>query len=177
MQKLPTSNGGNDNLRHLHKKELNKPSISRHTTSLLYIVSAQRIFRNHSCRPWESAALSRFHLLHYLSVESPHSRYHYQMLPSCCNNPLVLVTFWEVRRRSNFAHIGIVICICTTWPPLWSSGQSFWLLIQRSRVRSPALPDFLSSSGSGTGSTQPREVNWGATWMKKVVAPGLENRD
>ena len=45
------------------------------------------------------------------------------------------------------------------WPPLWSSGQSFWLQIQRSRVRFPALPDFLSSSGSGTGSTQPREVN------------------
>jgi hypothetical protein len=43
--------------------------------------------------------------------------------------------------------------------PLWSSGQSVWLQIQRSRVRSPALPDFLSSSGSGTGSTQPREVN------------------
>ena len=42
-------------------------------------------------------------------------------------------------------------------PPLWSSGQSFWLQIQRSRVRSPALPNFLSSSGSGTGSTQPRE--------------------
>jgi len=42
-------------------------------------------------------------------------------------------------------------------PPLWSSGQSFWLQIQRSRVRSPALPDFLSSSGFGTGSTQPRE--------------------
>ena len=44
-------------------------------------------------------------------------------------------------------------------PPLWSSGQSFWLQIQRSRVRFPALPDFLSSSGSGTGPTQPREVN------------------
>ena len=44
-------------------------------------------------------------------------------------------------------------------PPLWSSGQSFWLQIQRFRVRFPALPDFLSSSGSGTGSTQPREVN------------------
>ena len=43
--------------------------------------------------------------------------------------------------------------------PLWSSGQSFWLQIQRSRVRFPALPDFLSNSGSGTGSTQPREVN------------------
>jgi len=44
-------------------------------------------------------------------------------------------------------------------PPLWSSGQSFWLHIQRSRVRFPALPDFLSSSGSGTASTQPREIN------------------
>jgi hypothetical protein len=42
-------------------------------------------------------------------------------------------------------------------PPLWSSGQSFWLQIQTSRVRFPALPDFLSSSGSGTGSTQARE--------------------
>ena len=29
--------------------------------------------------------------------------------------------------------------------------------LQMSRVRSPALPDFLISSGSGTGSTQPRE--------------------
>jgi hypothetical protein len=41
--------------------------------------------------------------------------------------------------------------------PLWSSGQSSWLLTQRSRVRFPAQPDFLSSNGSGTGSTQPRE--------------------
>jgi hypothetical protein len=29
-------------------------------------------------------------------------------------------------------------------PPLLSSGQSFSLQIQRSRVRFPALPDFLS---------------------------------
>ena len=33
------------------------------------------------------------------------------------------------------------------------------LQIQRSRVRFPALPDFLSISGYGTGSTQPREFN------------------
>jgi hypothetical protein len=39
--------------------------------------------------------------------------------------------------------------------PLWSSGHSSWLLTLRSRVLFPALPDFLSSSGSGTGSTQP----------------------
>jgi hypothetical protein len=50
----------------------------------------------------------------------------------------------------------------TAGPPLWSSGQGSWLQIQRSWVRFPALPDFLSGGGSGTGSTQPcepREVN------------------
>jgi hypothetical protein len=52
-------------------------------------------------------------------------------------------------------------------PPLWSSGQSFWLQIQRSWVWFLALSDFLRSKGSGTGSTQPREDNWGATCMKK----------
>jgi hypothetical protein len=52
-------------------------------------------------------------------------------------------------------------------PPLWSSGQSSRLQTPRSRVRLPVLPDFLRSSGSGTGSTQPREDNWRATWMKK----------
>jgi hypothetical protein len=42
-------------------------------------------------------------------------------------------------------------------PPLWSSGQSFWLQIQRSRGRFPALADFLGSKESGTVSTQPHE--------------------
>ena len=72
------------------------------------------------------------------------------------------------------AHLWIVLPLI--WPPLWSSGQSFWRQIQRSRVRFPALPDFLSSSGSGTGFTQPREVNWGATWIKSSGS-GPENRD
>ena len=47
--------------------------------------------------------------------------------------------------------------------------------MQRSRVRYTALPDFLSSSGSETGSTQPREVNWGATGIKSSGS-GPENR-
>jgi hypothetical protein len=60
-------------------------------------------------------------------------------------------------------------------PPLWSSGQSSWLQIQRFRVWFPVLPDFLRSIASGKGSTQPREDNWGATW-KDSSCSGLENR-
>jgi hypothetical protein len=59
-------------------------------------------------------------------------------------------------------------------PPTWYSGQSSSLGIQKSRARFPALPDFLRSSGSGTGSTQPREDNWGATSMKSSGS-GVEN--
>jgi hypothetical protein len=55
---------------------------------------------------------------------------------------------------------------CFQIPPLLSSGQSSWLQIQRFRVRFPSLPDFLSSNGSGTGSTQPREDNWEVSWME-----------
>jgi hypothetical protein len=62
----------------------------------------------------------------------------------------------EFNKTSTNINISMLLIII---PPLWSSGQSFWLQIQRSRVRFPALPDFLSGSGSGTGCTQPREVN------------------
>jgi hypothetical protein len=65
---------------------------------------------------------------------------------------------WKVRNK---------ICEAAKSPPLWSSGHSFWLQIQMFWVRFPALPDFQRSSGSGTGSTQPREDNWGATWREK----------
>jgi hypothetical protein len=61
----------------------------------------------------------------------------------------------------------IIIPFYFVGPPLWSSGQSSWPQIQRSRVRFPALPDFLRNSGSGTGSTQPREDNWGTISRKQ----------
>jgi hypothetical protein len=44
------------------------------------------------------------------------------------------------------------------------------------RVRFLALSNFLRSSASGTGSTQPREYNWEATW-KKNGGSCLKSRD
>jgi hypothetical protein len=49
------------------------------------------------------------------------------------------------------------------WPRLWSSGQSSWLQIWSPGFESRHYQN-KKSSGSGTGSTQPREYNWGATW-------------
>jgi hypothetical protein len=44
------------------------------------------------------------------------------------------------------------------------------------RVLFPALPDFLRSSGSGTGSTEPRETTE-ELLERKSRGSGLENRD
>ena len=52
----------------------------------------------------------------------------------CQGNKILLQEEWD--------EILLKMSIGRHGPPLWSSGQSFWLQIQRSRVRSPALPDF-----------------------------------
>jgi hypothetical protein len=76
-------------------------------------------------------------------------------------------------------------CFVDSWPPLWSSGQSSWLQIQRSRARFPVLPDFLRISVAGTWSAEPLEDNWGATWKDssgsglkpKLMAVGIRCAD
>jgi hypothetical protein len=65
-----------------------------------------------------------------------------------------------VRVRLMFCNLILVLLTCISGhkkPPLCSSNQSSWLQTQRCWVRFPALPDFLNSIGSGTGSTRPRE--------------------
>ena len=74
---------------------------------------------------------------------------------------------YNKKRLYKYIYLFIYKYIYIFRPPLWSSGQRFWLQIQRSRVRFPALPDFLSGSGSGTGSTQPREVKLRSYLNKK----------
>jgi hypothetical protein len=48
-----------------------------------------------------------------------------------------------------------VVC----WPELLATDSEVRVLISEQ-------PDFVRSNGSGTGSTQPREYNWGATGRK-----------
>jgi hypothetical protein len=47
--------------------------------------------------------------------------------------------------------------------PVFFNETAFLPTDTEARVRFPALPDFLRSSGSGTGSTQTRDHNCGAT--------------
>jgi hypothetical protein len=71
-----------------------------------------------------------------------------------------------VMRRNNTDALWMTISInksfYISWPPLWSSGQSSWLQIRRLGFDSRHYQKKIN--GSGTGSTQPREYNWGATW-------------
>jgi hypothetical protein len=54
-------------------------------------------------------------------------------------------------------------------PPLWSSGQSSWLQIQTSRVRFPALPDFLIRVGMERGALSLVRIE--ELLERKVAAP------
>jgi hypothetical protein len=57
--------------------------------------------------------------------------------------------------------------------PLWSSGQSFWLQIHKSRVRFKALPDFLRNNWSGPFSL----VSTNELLRRKSSGSGLEIRE
>jgi hypothetical protein len=94
----------------------------------------------------------------------------------CVCKFLSLRFFRKASRRTSLAED--TACCAYFWP--WKRGYAFLRKVGKSvvwwskflttdpevRVRFPALPDFLRSSGSGTGFTQPREYNWGATWKK-----------
>jgi hypothetical protein len=73
---------------------------------------------------------------------------------------LIVYKLWDPRRltilrASTACYEDSFTFLCVMY------GQSPWSQIQRSRVRFPTLPDFLASTGSGTGSTQPREYTRG----------------
>jgi hypothetical protein len=73
-----------------------------------------------------------------------------------------MIYFESLFEHSRKVLHSITICVAVLKlheSPLWSSGQSFWLQIQRSWVRFPALPDFLRRRGSETEPAQPREDN------------------
>jgi hypothetical protein len=62
-------------------------------------------------------------------------------------------------------------CLCGLASEFLATDPEVWVWF-------PAPPDFQRSSGAGTGSTRPREYNWGVTWKKKKQrAQGLEIRE
>jgi hypothetical protein len=162
----------------------------RTPTPIKWIVLA--LFHSHSCSihnmsPSFCDIFAEYS--HLASIEYIFHSFNSQLIwrhsqwPRCKGmNCLHLLERWDRGFESHSRHgcLYPFICVCVVLcRPLWSSGQSCqssWLQIQRSRVIFPALPDFLRSSGSGMGSTQPHEDNWGATW-KESSGSVLENRN
>jgi hypothetical protein len=70
--------------------------------------------------------------------------------------PLSLMS--TIDRLCGLVVCGLVVC------GLVVCGLEFLATDPELRVRLPALPNFLRSSGSGTGSTRPREYNWPPLW-------------
>jgi hypothetical protein len=95
----------------------------------------------------------------------------YSCLGQNCIDILKQFSSFQIALQYVFLRLYFILCF------LWSSGQEFLAADLEVRVWFPALPDFLRNSGSGTGSTQPREYNWVANWKKKSSGSGLENRD
>jgi hypothetical protein len=83
----------------------------------------------------------------YLFTSSPQM---WQML-----GPTLVWGTYNLPITANKVKKNSVTWVCE-WTILWSCGQIKFL----------ALPAFLRSSGSGTGSIPPGEYNWGATWWK-----------
>jgi hypothetical protein len=70
---------------------------------------------------------------------------------------IIIFTFFDYIPADSRFRADFTFYVNNNRAPLRSSVQSSWLLTRRSCVRFPELPDCLLSSGSGTGSTQPRE--------------------
>jgi hypothetical protein len=60
---------------------------------------------------------------------------HYSSLTPCVSSYITLS-----QKQTNFTLYRNSDDIMSAWSSSWSSGQSFWLLITRSRVRFPDLP-------------------------------------
>jgi hypothetical protein len=61
--------------------------------------------------------------------------------PPYANVAAVHASYWKVSIMvTQHRYKNVIYNIVSKWPASWSSGQSFWLHIIRSRVRFPVLP-------------------------------------
>jgi hypothetical protein len=87
-------------------------------------------------------------------------------------HPYLLSYRNRILQQINYISVG-----CNnTRPPLWSSDQSFWLQIQRSRVRFQTLPDFQTSSGLERDSLSLMSTIE-QLLGRNISGSGLENRE
>jgi hypothetical protein len=83
---------------------------------------------------------------------------------------------WILRVYPNICFLRVFKCFTSYLILSSSSGQSSWLLPQRSRLRFRPYHIFWVAVGLERGPLSPCEDKWGATW-KKSSGSGLENWD
>ena len=68
---------------------------------------------------------------------------------ACCTLltllPASRISILQQNMPLNIKYLIIIFIIFYYWPPRWFSDQHVWLLIMRSRIRSPALPQILKN--------------------------------
>jgi hypothetical protein len=121
--------------------------------------------------------LLAMHVFHIVCSFEPSNRkfcmYFCFLLRGTRATDLTLLDFFSPEKNKNYkvsSWVFDVLLLLLLLLMLWSSGQSFWLQIQRSRVRFPALPSFLRSRGL----ERVHSASWGllrSYFNEKVAAP------
>jgi hypothetical protein len=126
---------------------------------------------SHSCETFMARETSESHSLYFLFTLRKHYNAHSSIYPTQ-HTASFLAFQQDVLLHRTRVRV-LIFLTCVKRPPVWSIGQGFWLQVQRSRVRFPALSDFREVVGLERGPLSTTEVLLG----RNSSGSGLESQE